>query len=68
MKRVISACILQDIFFDNEDEFKDYLFKLENGKQDYIIENKTINPSGTVLVRIRKQYNNNKLQKEGGKR
>lgn len=65
MKRVISAAIYQIIQFDNEMEFENYISKLQQNHQEFILESKTKHPDDKVEIRIMKQYNNNKFIERG---
>ena len=40
-----------------EQEFEIYCKKLDQGQTRYVIEEKALNPDGTLSVRIKKQYN-----------
>ena len=63
MRRITSACLLQTMRFDTlngEDpvqELEMFCKKLDMKKTKYIIEEKTSEPGGTLLVKIRRQYN-----------
>ena len=74
MKRVKSACILQTLIFSqksemnytkekaleiNSDEFERYKANLERARTRYQIVEKSVQEDGSVLVRVRKQYNDN---------
>ena len=65
MKKVIAAAIYQVIEFDDEKEFEDYISKLEQNHQEFILEEKTKLPDGKVQIKIMKQYNNNKFIERG---
>ena len=65
MKKVVSAAIYQIIQFDNEEEFQNYISKLQQNHQKYILVQKIKHPDGKVEIKIMKQYNNNKFI-EGG--
>ena len=65
MKKVVSAAIYQIIQFDNEEEFQNYILKLQQNHQKYILVQKTKSPDDKVEIKIMKQYNNNKFI-EGG--
>ena len=64
MKKVVSAAIYQIIQFDDEQEFKNYILKLQQNHQEFILESKTKYPDGKVEI---KQYNNNKFIERGDK-
>lgn len=65
MKKVISAAIYQIIQFDNEMEFEDYISKLQQNHQEFILESKTKHPDDKVTIKIMKQYNNNRFIERG---
>lgn len=72
MKRVRSACILQTLVFQqkddsyfskekklalNKEEVEKNKMSLERGRTKYRIDEEAEQPDGSILVRIRKQYN-----------
>ncbi len=72
MKRVKSACILQTLVFSqkpelglsadaareyNKEEFELYIKRLEKAKTRYVIVDKEENEDGSILVHVKKQYN-----------
>ncbi len=72
MKRVKSACILQTLVFSqkpemeysketalklNRDEIEHYKFMLNRAKTRYIITAQTECDDGSIVVRVKKQYN-----------
>ncbi len=72
MKRVKAACILQTLVFSqraetglsrdralkiNHDEFEHYRSGLERTKTRYLIEEIAEQEDGSLIVRVRKQYN-----------
>lgn len=63
MKRIESACLLQQIRFDTyndanpEKEFKAYCERLDKTNTKYEIESKEVLENGTWIVKIKKQYN-----------
>ncbi len=72
MKRVKSACILQTLIFMqkedagysperalqlNRDEYKAYKTKLDRAGTRYRIVSETEQEDGSVVVRVKKQYN-----------
>ncbi len=65
MKKVISAAIYQIIQFDDEKEFEDYILKLQQNHQEFILESKTKHPDDKVTIKIMKQYNNNRFIERG---
>lgn len=71
MKRIKSACLLQTIHFQlKEDiaraaaehavreEVAHYKAQLERNRTTYKIEEETVQPDGSIIIKIRKQYNN----------
>ena len=71
MKRVKSACICQTLHFQLKDgvsnsyniravqeEVKNYKASLEKNRTQYKIEEETTEKDGSVVIKIRKQYNN----------
>lgn len=67
MKKVVSAAIYQVIQFDDEQEFENYILKLQQNHQEFILESKTKYPDDKVEIKIMKQYNNNKFIERGDK-
>lgn len=61
MKKILSACIEQVIQFDEDNELDKLTRKLMEKKQDFRIVNSYHNQEGKLIVKIRKQYNNNVL-------
>lgn len=74
MKRVKSACILQTLVFQqkdpqffskdkviklNQEEVEKYKATLEKHKTRYMIDEETQQEDGSILVKVRKQYNDN---------
>ena len=63
MRRITSACLLQTMRFDNlngenpEQELEIYCKKLDMKKAAYAIEEKTVQPGGALLAKIKRQYN-----------
>ena len=57
MKKVVSAAIYQIIQFDDEQEFENYILKLQQNHQEFILESKTKYPDDKVEIKIMKQYN-----------
>ena len=53
------------IQFDDEKEFEDYISKLQRNNQEFILKEKTKEPDGKVIIKIMKQYNNNKFIERG---
>lgn len=67
LKKVVSAAIYQIIQFDDEREFENYILKLQQNHQEFILESKTKYPDDKVEIKIMKQYNNNKFIERGDK-
>lgn len=71
MKRVKAACLLQTLHFSPkddtlghdlalksvQDEVAHYKAQLERNHTAYKIEEEAIQPDGSILIKIRKQYN-----------
>ena len=72
MKRIKAACILQTLIFAqkpemgyskeralkiNHDEFEHYKATLERSKTRYQIDDTAEQEDGSLIVRVRKQYN-----------
>lgn len=63
MRRITSACLLQTMRFDTtndadpEREFQIYCGKLDRKKTVYVVEDTQKEPDGSLIVKIRKQYN-----------
>lgn len=63
MRRITSACLLQTMRFDTtndadpEKEFAVYCGKLDRKKTIYVVEETYKEPDGSLIVKIRKQYN-----------
>ena len=59
----MSACLLQTMRFDTANdadpdrEFEIFCQKLDRNKTRYVIEEKTKEADGSLVVRLRKQYN-----------
>ncbi|MGM9531972.1 hypothetical protein [Intestinibacter sp.] len=71
MKRVKAACICQTLHFMlKEDlghdygvklvkkEYENYIAGLEKNHTKYKIIDETVQPDGSIIIKIRKQYNN----------
>ena len=61
MKKIIAAWIEQILEFPSESEYQAYVEDLKQRKQRFHVVKKEVLKSGTMLIRIRKQYNNNAL-------
>lgn len=63
MRRINSACLLQTMRFDTlndanpEYEFEAYCHSLDKKKTKYVIDEKKKEADGSLVVKIRKQYN-----------
>lgn len=63
MRRILSACLLQTMRFDTtkeanpEQDFSIFCKKLDKSSVKYTIEEKTTEADGSLVVKIRKQYN-----------
>lgn len=70
MKRVKAACLLQTLHFQLkedmdhdlavkavQDEVAHYKAQLERNRTAFRIDEETVQPDGSILIRIRKQYN-----------
>lgn len=63
MRRIVSACLLQTMRFDTtkeadpEQDFTIFCKKPEKSSVKYVIEEKTKEADGSLVVKIRKQYN-----------
>lgn len=63
MRRITSACLQQTMRFDTvndadpEKEFAIYCGKMDRKKTIYVVEEKKKEPDGSLIVKIRKQYN-----------
>ena len=66
MKRIKSACLLQTLHFQlKEDlghavreEVKNYKLQLERAHTRYQIVDEVVQPDDSIVVRVKKQYNN----------
>lgn len=70
MKRVQAACLLQTLHFQLkediahdlavkavQDEVAHYKAQLERNRTAYKIDEETVQPDGSIFIKIRKQYN-----------
>ena len=63
MRRIVSACLLQTLRLDTfngsnpEEELGIFCRKLDSKRTEYVIEDKRKESDGSLIVRIRKQYN-----------
>lgn len=58
MKRIINACLEQTNRFECEAEFQAYTAALDRKGVKYKIDGKTAGDDGSVIVKVKKQYNN----------
>ena len=65
MKKILEAWIEQKLQFSSEMEWIAFYHDLKNGRKAYEILKEEKCSDGSVLVHLRKQYNNNKFQKAG---
>lgn len=61
MKKIIAAWIEQILEFPSESEYQAYVEDLKQRKQRFHVVKEEVLKPGTMLIRIRKQYNNNAL-------
>lgn len=61
MKKIIAAWIEQILEFPSESEYQIYVEDLKQKKQRFQVVKEETLKSGIMLIRIRKQYNNNAL-------
>ena len=63
MRRIMSACLLQTMLFDTandanpDEEFEMFCQKMDRNRTQYVIEDKKKEPDGSLVVRLRRQYN-----------
>lgn len=66
MRRILNACLLQTMKFDAandanpEQEYSIYCEKLKRNNTKYAIEEKKTEADGSLIVKIKKQYNSYK--------
>lgn len=65
MKKILEACIEQKLQFSSEMEWIAFYHDLKNGRKAYEILKEEKCLDGSVLIHLRKQYNNNKFPKVG---
>lgn len=58
MKRILSACMEQTQRFESEMDLAAYLKKLERKRTAYKVVSQQVQPDGSVVVEIKKAYNN----------
>lgn len=57
MKRILSACLQQTIRFETRQEFEEYTAQMNRKSRNYRVDSVTDEPNGSVVVQVRKQYN-----------
>lgn len=60
-KKIIAAWIEQILEFPSESEYQTYMEDLKLKKQRFYVVKEEQLKSGTMLIRIRKQYNKNEF-------
>jgi len=66
MRRIINACLLQTMRFDiskeanPERDLEEYFKKLDKKGVKYIMESKEIEDDKSIVIKIKKQYNDYK--------
>lgn len=65
MKKILSAWIEQKIQFDSEMEWVAFHHDLKNGRKAYEVLNEMKQSDGSMIVHLRRQYNNNQFPKAG---
>ena len=56
MKRIQSGCLLQSIQFELKDELETFKFYLDKKKIKYVIESEQVQPDGSVVIKLKRQY------------
>lgn len=57
MKRIQSACLEQTILFELPDELRHYKSELDRKRIPYKVLSESSRPDGSVLLRLKKRYN-----------
>lgn len=57
MKRIQSACLEQTILFEQPDELRHYKAELDRKRIPYKVLSESVQPDGSVLLRLKKRYN-----------
>ncbi len=57
MKRVLSACLQQTIRFESRQELEEYKKQMDQKGKKYCIDTEQDEPTGSVVITVRKQYN-----------
>lgn len=65
MKKILEAWIEQKLQFSSEMEWLAFHHDMKNGRKAYEIMEEEKRSDGSVLVHLRRQYNNNKFPKAG---
>ncbi|PNV60428.1 protein pyrBI [Clostridium sp. chh4-2] len=66
MRRILSACLLQTIKFDAandanpQQEYSIYCERMKKNNTSFSIEETTTEPDGSLIIKIKKQYNSYK--------
>ena len=71
MKRIKAACIMQTLVFSDHNgetteyakkmiqkEYEKYKEQLDRSKTKYVILSEKVNDDGSIIIEIKKQYNN----------
>ncbi|MBQ8568373.1 MAG: hypothetical protein IJ446_04060 [Oscillospiraceae bacterium] len=58
MKKIISACIDQILWFDSTDSFNMFKEQLSRGDRKYTILSEEKNSDGSLNIHVLRQYNN----------
>lgn len=65
MKKILSAWIEQFIEFSSEMEWVAFHHDLKNGRKAYEVMSEEKHSDGSMLIHLRRQYNNNKFPERG---
>lgn len=65
MKKILEACIMQRIRFDTDSEYMQFVKSLNDSKKDYNIDIEETSSDGSIVVLVRRQYNDNQFLKDG---
>ncbi len=58
MKRIQSDCLAQTVLFETREDLEKYIAGLQKKHVKYRIENESAKGNGSVLIKIKRQYNN----------
>ena len=61
MKKILKACIMKQILFDNVSDYRAHMENLTEKRREYQILEKVILPDGKIRLLIKEQYNSNEL-------